>query len=184
MASVLDRAALEKGGLSWKRYARSLLPALLSPLHPHLGVISTPHLVSATIAKLRALSYLQTPSLPTAVSEHLCYSSAHTQNSASVPPTSALNHAHLLVSLPLCSGHHHPPIHLGRYRGHTLSPSLSLPHRERVLSSDPCGANEPCPRFPTPVTLLRAQTQHLSPHGASGLSVYPTARDFFFQKHL
>ena len=86
MASVLDRAALEKGGFSWRRYARSLLPALHCPLHPHLGVISTPHLVSATIAKLRALSYLQTPSLPTAVSEHLCYSSAHTQNSAPVPP--------------------------------------------------------------------------------------------------
>lgn len=66
-ASVLDRAALEKGGLSWRRYARSLLPALLSPLHPHLWVISTPHLVSATITKLRALSYLQTPNLPTAV---------------------------------------------------------------------------------------------------------------------
>lgn len=67
----MDRAALEKGGLSWKRYARSLLPALLSPLHPHLGVISTLHLVSTTIAKLRALSYLQTPNIPTAISQHL-----------------------------------------------------------------------------------------------------------------
>ena len=161
---------------------KSLLPALLCPLHPHLGVISTPHLVSATIATLRALSYLQTPSLPTAVSEHLCYSSAHMQNSAPVPPDlcpEPCPSPGFPASLLRTPSSTHPLRQILR----THPPFLSPTGRE-FCHLTPVVPTNHVPTSPPQLPFLRAQTQHPSPCGASGLSVYPTARDFFFQKNL
>ena len=53
-----------------------------------------------------------------------------------------------------------------------------------TLPSDPCDATELWPGFPTPATLLRAQSQHLSPSGACGLCLPYCQRLFFPQKHL